>query len=188
MVTIGPKSTKGDTYHTDLRRQALRMSHSHEPLFSGNPLLTKSVHTVLCSHQMPRKIFSQCKGLFKANYLHNSKKDWVLREGNVFTGVCVSRGWVSPFPCPFWGSGYLWSQVSTGGVCPGVGVYVQGLGMSGGAGTHPHGYVQWAGTYPLADLLAATTHMVSKRAVCILLEYFLVVTTSALYYFDIYFM
>ena len=78
-VTIGPKSTKGDTYHANLRRQALRMSHSHEPLLSRNPLLTKSVHTVMSSHQMHRKIFSQRKELFKANYLHNSKEDWVLR-------------------------------------------------------------------------------------------------------------
>ena len=78
-VVNGPKNTKGDTYHANLRRQALRMSHSHEPLLSGNPLLAKSVHTVLSSHQMYRKILSQRKGLFKANYLHNSKEDWVLR-------------------------------------------------------------------------------------------------------------
>ena len=60
-----------------------------------------------------------------------------LREGNVFTGVCLStgEGIVSLVPCPFRdGGGYVW-----GWVCPGV-------GMSGGIGAQEGGYVQGVGT------------------------------------------
>ena len=107
-----------------------------------------------------------------------------LREGNVFTGVCLSTEWISPWV----GGGHLWYQVhswgSGGWVCPGVsmpqvrwvcpcevgmsrwGGYVSGVGMSRG------GYVHLVGShhaprYMGPGILRDTVH---KWAICILLE------------------